>query len=102
VGVQERREESRRKEERKASGQEAVVLVSIGDLRMDKDKDTSYTAMDDLTPKRSGRDPDTKRRLWDESTGAADPPENRGGGTEPPAAEAPSEESPFNQGGSNA
>jgi hypothetical protein len=78
------------------------VLVSIGDLRMDKDKDTSYTAMDDLTPKRSGRDPDTKGRPWEDGYTGADPPENRGGGTEPPAAEAPSEESPFNQGGSNA
>jgi hypothetical protein len=69
---------------------------------MDKDKDTSYTAMDDLTPKRSGRESDTPGCPAEHGYTGADPPENQGGGTEPPAPEEPSEEPPFNQGGSNA
>jgi hypothetical protein len=49
------------------------------------DKDTSYTAMDDLTPKRSGCDSDTKSP----ADVAADPPDG-GGGTKSSITEEPS------------
>ena len=58
------------------------------------DKDTSYTAMDDLTPKRPTRDSDP-RGPADDAYPASDPPEGPGGTgrsvTEDPSYERPLE-----------
>ena len=61
---------------------------------MDKDKDTSYTAMDDLTPKRSGRPPETKGWSEEDDYTGADAPDDA---PEPSAPEEPLDESPINQ-----